>query len=266
MPEPVVEPVVADPSGGDHYTAGEDYASLSDEAKQTVAKHENPVDTVKAYAELSKKLGSSYRLPDDLKTLSVDDQADIVTKMRGLRNIPETAEGYEITVAEGVERNTPFEAAAKALAFEIGTSPEDLQKWADFWTNARQGSMEAENQDAEKDAQKAETEHRMKHGVNFDQKMKEVDMCRELAAKDLNLNYKDPADPEKQHSKLDDALNMKDVNGRCLGNHPAMLDFLNLFYDKQYKESNPVLTGGEEPGSTGDGTFSKKFYENPTPG
>ena len=248
----------------EHWTDSHEAITNNADVLAYAKKYADPGALAVAGHSLEKKLGGSYRLPDDLKTLNEEQRADIVTKMRSLKDLPKTADGYEIKLAEGLKHDEPFELVIKNWAFEKGVPNEDVQGLADLYVNAMNGALEKEAQAAEKDAQKAETEYRMKHGVEYDQKMKEIDMCRMGLAKDLGLTYRVEGD-DALHSKLDDALNARDVNGRCLGNNPAILQLLNFVYDRQYKESMPVITGGEEPGSTGKGMFSKDFYQNPTP-
>ena len=94
--------------------------------------------------------------------------------------------------------------------------------------------------------------------------MKGIDIARYEVAKDLGLLYRIEGE-EKPHSKLDEALDFQDVNGRKLGNNPAVLDLLDMVYRKLYKGSVPI-PGMQEPGAGGGGAFSDDFYRNPMQG
>lgn len=215
----------------------------------------------KSYRELEKKQGLSYRLPDDLTKLSTEQKAELITKVRSLRNVPAKPEDYVINIAEGVEKDEAFIGAFKAFAHEKGLSSEDVQSLADFYVNAQQGGMEKMLAFQEKEAAAAETQFRMNHGANYEKVMKGIDIARYELAKELGFLYRVEGD-EKPHSKLDDALDMPDAKGRKLGNQPAILDLLNMVYTTRYKESSPI-PGTQEPGSAGGGAFSHEFYANP---
>lgn len=232
-------------------------------------KYDNPGELAKAGHGLEQKLGGSYRLPDDLATLNEDQKADILTKVRTLRSIPESADGYEITVPDGVTRDDAFEGAFKALMHKQGRSQEDVQELADFYSEALAAGKSSVNQKLELDCQTAETAYRIQCGAEYDQKMKEVGIARMGIAKDLGCTYKDGTRDESGieiiKSRLDDALDVVDANGRRLGNNPIVLQMLNLVHDKLYKEAVPVDGGGSnEPGAGGDGVFSNDFYNNKT--
>lgn len=246
----------------EHFTSGEDYADLSDEIKQTVAKHKSPADTVKAYAELSKKLGSDYRLPKDLSKLNEDQKADLITKVRSLRNVPEKAEDYKIETPEGVERDEDFIGAFLAIAHKQGKTNEEVQELADFYVNAIKAGKEKLLDRQEKDAHAAETQYRIKHGVNYDNVLKGIDIARYKYAEANGLLYRVEGE-DKPRSKLDDALDMVDATGRKLGNQPVILDLLYHTYVRDWKASVPI-PGSEEPGAAKGGTFSDDFYEKPT--
>jgi hypothetical protein len=256
------EPVGLDTETPQHYTAGEDYKDLADDVKKTVAKHKTPADTVKAYADLSKKLGSEFRLPEDLTKLNEDQKAELITKTRSLRSVPEKPEDYKIEIPEGVPQDANFIAAAKALGKELDWTQEDMQRAADFWINAQKGGTEKLNQKLEKAAKEAETKFRIKHGSDFDVVMKGIDLARDNLASDLGLTYREEGSDELR-SRLDDALDRTDANGRKLGNDPAILDMLDYIYGRLYRESSPI-PGAAERGDGKGGVFSKEFYDRPS--
>lgn len=231
-------------------------------------KFADPGAMAKSGFELEKKLGSSYRLPDDLKTLNEEQRADIITKTRTLRNIPESAEAYEITVPDGVERDEPFEAAFKALMHKQGRSQEDVQELANFYTEAIKAGREVANQKLAEKFQTADTNYRIQCGSEYEQKMKETKIARLGLAKDLGCTYRDGEKDENGvellKSKLDDALDVVDANGNKLGNNPIISQMMNLIHDKLYKQHIPVDGSGSGDGVKDDGVLSPAFYANPT--
>lgn len=132
--------------GDGHYTDGADYASLPVETKQTVAKHETQAETVKAYAELSKKLGSSFRLPDSVDGLDDAQRTELTSKIAAynLNGVPDSAEGYDFTHQEGVEVNADLVTNFKAMALEAKVPPATAQKMVSFW-DAAQAQAKAAN-------------------------------------------------------------------------------------------------------------------------
>jgi hypothetical protein len=222
-------------------------------------KFDDPGKMAQSGYALEKKLGSSFRLPDDLSVLNEEQRADLMAKTRSLRKIPDKPEGYEIKVPEGTKVDEAFVSAFKNLAHEKGLSGDDVQSLADFYNNAMSGAKEKYDQQLERDAKAAETQFRMKHGAGYEKVMQGIEITRNQLADELGLAYM--VDGQKM-SKLDDALDMVDANGRRLGDNPAILDLFDHVYNKLYREASPI-PGTQEPGATGDGVFSDGFYNRP---
>lgn len=245
-----------------HWSQGHEAITGSEDLAKYAAKFDDVAAAVKSGHELEKKLGSSYRLPDDLGTLNEEQRAELLTKTANLRDVPESPDGYEIQVPDGIERDENFISAFTALAHEKKWSKGDVQAMADFYMDAMRTGNEARAQQAEKDAQQAETDYRIRCGHEYEQRMKEIDITRAQITEKLNLGYRDKDGNMK--SKLDDALDMRDENGRALGNSPVILQVLNYVYDNLFKEHEPVVGAGVEPGSVGGGVLSDGFYKNPS--
>jgi len=228
--------------GNSHWSeAHEDITSNADLAK-FASKFENPSAMAKSGYELEKKMGGSFRLPDDLKGLSEEQKADILSKTRTLRDIPEKAEDYEITIPEDIERDENFEGAFKELMHKHGRSKAEVQEVADFYHAALKAAEEVQAQADEKAANEAETNLRLEHGKDYDKFIENIGRVRLHVAQELGMTYKEG---DEVRSKLDDALNAVDKNGRKMGNNPAFLNMMNYFYEKGIGEGVPVGGAGE---------------------
>lgn len=245
----------------EHWSAEhEDIKGDADLAKWT-EKFTDIAAMAKSGRELEQKMASSYRLPDDLKSLTDEQKADILAKTTGLRDIPEKPEGYELEIPDDIEKDEAFIEAFKVLAHGRKISTGDAQALADFYMNAQKGGKEKANQETERAAATAEQELRMFWGHEYDTRMKGVEIARTQAAKALNLGYRNDAD--EVCSKLDDALDTKDANGRRLGNNPAILQLLDYAYNNLWREAEPV-GGSAGTGDKAGGVMSDSFYANPT--
>jgi len=248
-----------------HWSAEHPAIAEDEKLSAFAQKFEDVASAVKSGYELERKLGSSYRLPDDLSTLSEDQKADILSKAGVLRGVPEKPEDYEIEIDEDAEPDEDLLASFKQKAHELRAGNKDAQEWVNWFTDVMKAANMKVAQQMERDAQQAETEYRMLCGAAYEQKMKEIPLCRAKLAEELGLSVRQDKDADGNtilRSALDDALEMRDVNNRALGNNPAILQLLNYVYDNLFREAEPVASAGA-PGAPSGGVLSDAFYGNP---
>ena len=239
------------------------------EALEFAQKYKSAEEAILGGHNAEAKIGSSFRLPADTTNLTDEQKGELLGYIKQFRNVPETAEGYEITHAEGVEVNKDFESAFRAFAHERGWDSKDVQQLVDWWDGSIGSMNEKRQQDDEKAAIRAEQDFRIKKGANYDIAMENIKRLRMMHATELGLTYQIENDVDEKgnsiiHSKLDDALNAKDVNGRLLGNHPVILQWLDHIWEKYEADGQPVLASGGVEGGGAGAALSKEFYAKKT--
>jgi hypothetical protein len=151
----------------EHYTAGEGFEGVSEEARANVSKHDTMAETVEAYHELTQKLGKSFRLPDDLSTLPDDQKAELTTRIKAFHSVPDSPDGYKFKHADGVKVNADMEKAFKALAHETDMSPMTAQRCVDWWNGLMTDMAKAK---ADKDAEIIKTGKKTLDDAGFTKK------------------------------------------------------------------------------------------------
>lgn len=238
------------------------------EALKFAQKYKSAEEAILGGYNAESKIGSSFRLPADAGNLTDEQKAEVIGYIKNFRDVPETAEGYEITHAEGTEVNQDLENAFRAFAFERGWDKKDVQSIVDWWDAMARGIKEKQYEDDEKATTTAEQEFRIKMGANYDMATSNIKRLLTLHATELGLTYQKEGELDEHgnpviHSKLDDALDAKDTHGRRLGNHPVILGWLNHIYEKYEAEGEPIGASAGEEGVAG-GVLSKEFYSKPT--
>jgi len=247
---------IADTEFDTHWSDAHE-AITGDEALANFAKKfDSPDAMCKSGYELEQKLGHSFRLPDDLSSLTDEQKATLHERVRSLRNIPETADGYEITrpekMPEGMPYNEALETAFKAFAFERGWDAADVNELAGWFNNSLISMFEAKRNDLVKAANEAERDYRIKCGADYDVKMKGITKLRMHVAEHEGLTYTN--DKGELCSELDDALDAVGINGKVLGNNPAIMKMLSYIYETFRREADPPdVEGGLEGGKLPEG-------------
>ena len=203
-------------------------------------KFDSPVAVVKSDYELQKKLGSSYRLPNDLKSLSPEQQVDILARTKGLMDVPDKPEGYdfgELQLPEGLPRDENLEIAFKGFCKEQGISKAAAKALYDFYNTAMITTYNKNQEASVAEVKKAEQELRI--AGKFDQVMESVKRCRIWAAEKFGFGYQDTKTNEIR-SRLDDCL-----DDTKLGNKMPILQLLAGVYDMFVAEGEPVRGSGE---------------------
>jgi hypothetical protein len=247
----------------DHWSQEHEGIASDESLAKYATKYESIEEVVKAGHSLSQKLGSSFRLPDDLTSLNEEQRAELLTKTASMRDVPnfDNGEDYEIEIPGDVQKDEDLISTFKAWAKEQKLPRGLTQGLAELYMNITKAAQEKYVQQVLKNGQEAETNWRMKKGPAYEDSLKNITLCRMKLADKLKLPTQ--ADDEgNMRSALDDALDMEDVAGKKLGNHPAMLSLLEYVFDTQFAESPPI-SGSPEPGASGGGAFSDSFYDNP---
>lgn len=198
-------------------------------------------ELTKAAFEGRQKLSASFRLPDDLKTLSEEQRAEILNRVKGLRDIPKDAAGYAevIKIPEGYTKSDALVNAISAFAFERGWDKGDVAALSDVYHQALAVERDMFEETRAKKTAEAEMEFRARCGKDFDNTCKAVDRALMLATDELGLNYLD--DKGQKRSKLVDCLNdAGDGKQIPLGNKIPIVMLLRLLYEKHYKEGSPI--------------------------
>lgn len=233
---------------GSFNTDGDLHFAEMDEAISSNADHlafakryNNLAEFVKGAYETKQKLGSSFRLPDDLKTLSDEQRAEIVSKAVSLRDVPENAEGYEYEIPDGLTKDEALDTAFRAFAHEHKMSKSDVKEIMSFYHQAQLSAMQKHGEDVARKVREAETQFRVRCGADYDKVMENIKRARMQVTEKLGLGYTN--DKGELSSKLDDCL---DKTG--LGNKIPILQLLNLYYEDVLAEGEPI---GAESGSEG---------------
>jgi hypothetical protein len=203
---------------------------------------ETPTKAVRAHFELQKKMGASYRLPDDLSKLTPEQKADILARTQSLMNVPESAEGYEFDKPElpgGMSYNDNLENAYRAFCKENGVSKELANLGWNFVNNAGIAAFNQQEEQRRTKTIRAEQEFRVRKGDKFEQVMEGIKRARLHLTEKLGLGYVDK-DTGETRSRLDDCL---DTTG--LGSSIPINEVLSYIYETYLAEGQPIKGSGE---------------------
>jgi hypothetical protein len=143
------------------------FDGLPDDLKTNEAfssyKEMQPADLVKSHAELSGKMKDALLPPGE--GASPEEVAAFDARLRQLNGVPESPDGYKLTLPEGVPADDPLLTAFTAEAHKAGMSPGQVQAGISaFLTWVTQSEQAAEAQLTQaKDALKIE------QGVKYDE-------------------------------------------------------------------------------------------------
>ena len=237
-------------------------ADLHDYAKKYPSLHE----AIKGGFNAQKKLGSSFRVPDKLDTLTEEQRAELHSKVKALRNVPEKPEDYVIDrpkpedIPEGMVYNETMENAFRAFAHQRGWDPKDVNELAQWYNQSLIASHQAAMQTSQKQTNEAINKLKI-IWPDFDKKMQGVKRLRQHVASELGMGYADEKTGALS-SRLDDCLDMPSRNGVAFGNMAPVLQLLSWVYDTVLAEAEPPPEGAG--GSAADtGVLSAKWYANP---
>lgn len=194
------------------------------------------------------KIGSSFRLPPDAKSLTTEQKGQVLGFIRQLRDVPDKPEGYEIAVPEGLPRNEQLESAFKAFAFERGWDKKDVGDLMALYHGAITTANAQKRETDVKNASKSEQELRLRWGADYQPKMDGIGRTLRHFADELGFTYEN--DKKEICSKLNDCL---DETG--LGNKVPVLMMLDHIYQKYIAEGEPILPSGGGVGGKGRDFF-----------
>lgn len=242
--------------GGEHWSDGMEDITSNADILSHAKKYDSAGAAVKAGYELTKKLGASYRLPDDLNSLSQDQRNELASKMQTLKQIPEKASDYEITrpeLPQGLEYNETLESGVREFAHNQGWETPQVQAVVDLINSGLATVHNKQVEDATKAASKAEQEYMMRCGGLFETKKAGISQLLAQATEELGFGYtKDDGSPG---SKLNDALDIVQTGDktdiRQLGNKVPVLELLSWIQETFLKEAVPI---GGTPGKPIEGS------------
>lgn len=93
------------------------------EASGIMAKYKDPDSAMSAAVEAQQKVGRAFWLPDDHSKLTETQKADIRANVAKMENLPLTADGYKIKIAEGTK--TPIDDQGMA-DFKVFCKEKDI--------------------------------------------------------------------------------------------------------------------------------------------
>ena len=96
-----------------------DFPCLADnpESSKAMAKYGDTNAALEAAVDAQKKVGRAYWLPDDHSKLTDAQKAEIRANVAVMENVPDTADGYKLTVAEGTKSVVDEQGMAEFKVF-----------------------------------------------------------------------------------------------------------------------------------------------------
>jgi len=238
--------------GGDlgHWSDSHDTITANADVHKLVQRYATEADLAKAHYEARQKLSGSFRLPDDLSTLTEEQRGELHSRMNSLKTVPENAEGYEIErpqeMPDGLDYDETFEAALRDFAHQRGWENKDVQEVADFFNT---GVMAAHNRLTEAQAKasaQAENEFKLMCGPHFKEKIKGVGTALAHISEELGLSYTDKQGNSR--SKLLDCFDAIETGQspdtsfeiKQIGNKIPVLQAFSWVYEKFLREAEPI--------------------------
>lgn len=142
----------------------DDFAtSLPEDLRANVAKKgfKSASDVVKAYSELEKLMGRRF---EDLT-------ADEISKMNTKLGAPETAEGYGLSLPDGVSDETGLLGEFSNIAHQAGLSKDKAESVFNWYVETQTKAMEQLNIQAEQQAQANIESLKSEFGAAFDERV-----------------------------------------------------------------------------------------------
>lgn len=184
---------------------------LPEDLAKTAEKFTSPVEALKSYRELEKRLGRSVTLPGK------DASEEEITAFYRKIGVPEDPSGYEVKLPEDLpEELKPDDEAQKRIdAFKAkmhaaGARPETVQAAIDAYYGMMTETVEAQKKALDEAGQNAEAELQKEWGDDF--------KANATFAQRMVQHF----DPENRFAQfLENAV----VDGKKLGDHPEFLRF-----------------------------------------
>ena len=232
-------------------------ADLHDYAK----KYTSMGEAIKGGYNAQKKLGSSFRIPDKLDTLTEEQRAELHSKVKALRNVPEKPEDYKIEkpkeIPPGMNYDQTLENSFRQFAHERGWDNKDVNDLSQWYNQSLIAGYNKTMQSNQKQMNEAINNLRIEWTGDYDKKLEGIKRLRQHISEELGLGYSN--EKGELCSKLDDCLDMPAQNGIRFGNMPPVLQLLNWVFETLVAEGTPLPGGGGEP----EKDFWKDFYAHP---
>ena len=247
-----------------HWSEAHEGITADADLHEYAKKYTSEVEAIKGGYNAQKKLGSSFRIPDKLDTLTEEQRAELHGKVKALRNVPEKPEGYVIDrpkeLPEGMSYSESMENALRAFAHERGWDNKDVNELAQWYNQSLIASYQKLMETSQRQTNEAINKQKILW-PDYDKKMEGIKRLRQHVANELGLGYTDEK-TGKLCSKLDDCLDMSSYNGIAFGNMAPVLQLLSWAFDAVLAEAEPGPEGAG--GSAADtGVLSAKWYANP---
>jgi len=243
-----------------HWTTGNEEFAADEVVSKAVSKFDSPYKLGKSYAELEKKLGSEFRIPDDVSKLSDEQKEALNARVKELSGAPKSIEDYQLDIPEEMVSLIDQDAvqAIKETALEKGATQDQLnaitKTYMDNLAAAYNKQVEARNEAL--DAYKKELGSKASEVLGtVDSAGKTVELGNVQKAamqlsKELGLDYVDS--DGKPKSKLWDELEMT-----RLGDKVSLCKVFDWIYKEKFAEGAPTP-------SAGTAQESESFFDYPS--
>ena len=247
-----------------HWSEAHEGITADADLHEYAKKYTSEVEAIKGGYNAQKKLGSSFRIPDNLESLTVEQQAELHSKLKGLRNVPEKPEDYVIDppkdLPEGMSHNVDMENAFKQFAHQRGWDNKDVNDLAQWYNQSLVAMFTKQMETSQKQTNEAINKLKIVW-PDYDKKMQGIKRLRQHVASEMGMGYTDEKTGQLC-SKLDDCLDMPSQNGVAFGNMAPVLQLLSWVFDTVLAEAEPGPEGAG--GSAADtGVLSAKWYASP---
>jgi len=204
-------------------------ADLPEHLAKTGAKFTSPADAVKSYAELEKRLGKSVVIPGK------DATPDEIAAYHKRLGVPDSPDGYEITLPEGIELTEQMQTTLsdfRARMHAKGASPAVVQEAVAFELEAAARMEEARTAEMAQ-ATQAQLEALKKEwrGADFD---RNVEMAKRATK---------AFDSTGEFSKF---LDTAEVDGVKAGDHPQFLKMFATIARRMSEDTVHIAPTGDE--------------------
>ncbi len=241
---------------GTHWSESHEDITSNADVLAFAQRYESPAAMAKAGYESRSKLGNSFRLPDDLKTLSEDQKGELSSRMKTLKTVPENAEGYEVThpdMPDGLTYDEKFESSIREFAHQRGWENKEVQEIMDFMNSGVVAAHTRLEQGQAKASSEAERDYKALCGADYKAKMLGISNLLSQATDAIGLRYTD--DKGESRSKLNDCLDAIQVGKgddatikiSQIGNKVPVMQLLSWIHETFLQEGEPI-TGGEQGG------------------
>lgn len=243
-------------AGDPHWSDSHEVITSNVELHDFAKRYDSEGAMAKAGYEARSKLGSSFRLPDDLKTLSEDQKGELSSRMKTLKTVPENAEGYEVNrpdMPDGLTYDESFESSVREFAHQRGWENKEVQEIMDFLNSGVVAAHTRLEQGQAKASSAAEQDYKALCGADYKAKMQGISNLLSQATDAIGLRYTD--DKGESRSKLNDCLDAIQVGKgddatmeiRQIGNKVPVMQLLSWIHETFLQEGEPI-TGGEQGG------------------